>query len=75
MRRTKSKPADLSAFQVGRQVLVTRDDGTREVRYEPELLASGRWVGWLAGVPGCYDLDRCQPIMPSTADLPGGDHA
>jgi hypothetical protein len=63
MRRTKSKPADLAAFQSGRQVLVTRDDGTqeiREVRHEPERLGNGRWVVWLRGL-GCFDLNRCQP--------------
>ena len=54
---------DIRAFQVGMDVVVTRDDGTREVRkvkYFPWQLRDGTWVVGLTGISGGYRLDQCE---------------
>jgi len=67
--RTRYTQADIDLFEVGTEVVVTRDDGTREirkVRIPPWQLGSGDWVVGLTGISGGYSLERC--VIPEPGD-------
>jgi hypothetical protein len=51
-------------YPVGTQVMLTRDNGTREpwtTRSKACVLSEHSAVIWLKGMAGCYLLDRCEP--------------